>query len=93
MMNSIVTMTSILLVLSSSLIFTTPFNNVDKVFAQTGTTENNGSAGSRANTTVITATAVTSSLSPNLNTNDWFLQVPSIEVNGFKNLQDKLQLN
>jgi hypothetical protein len=68
MMNSIVVMIDISVVLLISLIFTTPLNNVDKVFAQTAAAGKNDSAASKANTSA-TATAVTSSLSPNLNTN------------------------
>ncbi|MGB8934078.1 MAG: hypothetical protein WCC17_03105 [Candidatus Nitrosopolaris sp.] len=64
----IVAITGISVVLMSGLIFVIPLRNTDKVFAQTASIGNNGSAASKANTTT-TATAVTSSLSPNLNTN------------------------
>jgi hypothetical protein len=67
-MNSIARMIAISVIIISGFIFTTSLNNVDKVFGQTAATRNNESAASEANTTA-TATAVTSSLSPNLNTN------------------------
>jgi hypothetical protein len=68
MMNSIVTMIGISVVLISGFIFIIPLSNTDKVFAGTAAIGNNESAASKANTTT-TASAVTSSLSPNLNTN------------------------
>jgi hypothetical protein len=60
----VVAMIALSVILISSIIFISSLCNVDKVFAQTAPTGNNSSVVSKA-----TATAVTSSLSPNLNTN------------------------